>query len=140
MTSSHETTDHLGLEVLTTEECWTLARGASIGRVAFVDAGEPAVLPVTHTIDGHHVVFRSTQGTKLWAVESGRPVAFEVDGWDARTRTGWSVLVRGTAVTVLDDDEIARLDREAVEPWLHEARHGTWVRIMPTEVTGRRLR
>ena len=139
MTFAHDTTDHLGLEILTVDECWIAVRGAPVGRVAFVDAGEPVMLPVTHSVDGHHVVFRSAQGTKLWAVESGHPVAFEADGWDADARTGWSVLVRGTAETVLDDREIARLDREAAVPWLPEARDGTWVRITPTEVTGRRL-
>ncbi len=140
MSDPNFTTDRLGLEVLTTDECWELVDAAAIGRVAFVDAGEPMVLPITHSVDGHTVVFRSGRGTKLDAIESGRPLAFEVDAWDVTDRTGWSVLIHGTGAAILDDEEIARLDERAAEPWLYEARVGTWLRLTPNEVTGRRLR
>jgi uncharacterized protein len=131
--------DRLGLEVLSSEECWKLIASAAIGRVAFVDVGGPIVLPVTHSVHGHTVVFRSTSGTKLGAAERQRPLAFEVDGWDTSTRTGWSVLVRGTGHTVLDDDRIAELEVHTTEPWLGAAAEGTWVQVLPYEVSGRRI-
>ena len=139
MSNDTENRDRLGLEVLSSEECWELVRSATIGRVAFVDAGGPIVLPVTHSVHGHTVIFRSTSGTKLGVAERQRPLAFEVDGWDAEARTGWSVLVRGTGHTVLEDDRIGEFEAEAAVPWLDAAATGTWVQILPYEVSGRRI-
>ncbi len=131
--------DRLGLEVLPVDECWDLVAASPVGRVAFLDAGEPLILPVTHGLHGHQVVFRTASGTKLSAAEVDTPVAFEVDGWDAEAQSGWSVVVRGTASTVYDDEEIAELERTAGVPWLDAARAGTWVRILATEITGRKI-
>jgi nitroimidazol reductase NimA-like FMN-containing flavoprotein (pyridoxamine 5'-phosphate oxidase superfamily) len=132
-------TDRLGLEVLTHDECWQLIASVPIGRVAFVDSGGPTALPVTHGVDGHTVVFRTATGTKLGVAERARPIAFEVDQWDATNQGGWSVLVRGTSEAVYDDDEIELIERRAPQPWVAAATGGTWVRIRPYEVTGRRL-
>jgi uncharacterized protein len=131
--------DRLGLEVLTTEQCWELIAESPVGRVAFVDAGEPVVLPITHGVHGHQIVFRSASGGKLSAAEMNAPVAFEVDGWDESTHRGWSVLVRGTAEAVYDADEIAAIRAAGSAPWMEAARTGTWVRILPNEISGRRL-
>ena len=131
--------DRLGLEVLPPEECWTLVAAAPVGRVAFVDAGEPMVLPVTHGVSGHHIVFRSGRGTKLSAVEMAPSIAFEVDHWDAAHRTGWSVLVRGVGEPVYDADEVAALEGLGIDPWLESAAGGTWVRLRVDEITGRRI-
>jgi uncharacterized protein len=131
--------DRLGLEVLTTDECWELITATPVGRVAFVDAGEPLILPVTHTVRDHQVVFRSAPGTKLAAAEMNVAVAFEVDGWDESSRRGWSVLVRGMGETVYDADDLDRFEAIGNEPWMDAAKGGTWVRILASEVTGRRL-
>ncbi len=133
------TTDRLGLEVLSPDECWQLVADADVGRIAFVDAGEPVILPVTHGVHGHQIVFRSGSGTKLSAAQMDQPLAFEVDGWDVETKQGWSVLVRGIGETVYDDDQVVELDALGVEPWLDAAVAGTWVRIRVEEITGRRL-
>lgn len=132
-------TDRLGLEVLGYDECWQLVASVPVGRVAFVDAGGPSILPVTHGVVGHTIVFRSAAGTKLGVAERQRPLAFEVDQWDADGRTGWSVLVKGTSELILDDDDIAVVERRAAQPWIDAASDGTWVRIRPHEVTGRRV-
>ena len=139
MSNDTKNRDRLGLEVLSSDECWTLAATTPIGRVAFIDAGGPTVLPVTHSVHGHTVVFRSTSGTKLSAAERRRPLAFEVDGWDRDARTGWSVLIRGTGDTVLDEDLIDRIEARSATPWLDSAAEGTWIQILPNEVSGRRI-
>lgn len=131
--------DRLGLEVLPIDLCWELIDASPVGRVAFVDAGEPVVLPVIHGVHERQIVFRSAAGTKLAAAQMNAPVAFEVDDWDVPTQRGWSVLVRGTAETVYDDDEIAAFQATGTEPWADAAIEGTWVRIRPDEITGRRL-
>ncbi|MDZ7676111.1 MAG: pyridoxamine 5'-phosphate oxidase family protein [Acidimicrobiales bacterium] len=131
--------DRLGLEVLSPDECWQLLADAPVGRVAFVDAGEPVVFPVTHTVHGHSVVFRTGSGTKLEAAKMSQAIAFEADAWDASDRRGWSVLVRGVGETVYEDGELAELESSAAGPWLDSATQGVWVRIRADEISGRRL-
>lgn len=132
-------TDHLGLEVLTAEECWDLVSSSPVGRVAFVDAGEPLVFPVTHGVWCKEIVFRSHTGTKLGAAEMARALAFEVDGWEPDRRRGWSVLVRGVGATVFEDEILTELEALGIEPWLDAAADGTWVRIRADEISGRRI-
>ena len=131
------TADHLGMEVLTPVACWALLATTPIGRVAFVDAGAPVVLPVTHGVVGRRIVFRSTEGGKLAAARMAPAVAFEVDHWDPQHRTGWSVLARGVATTAPDD--AADLDALGIDAWLDPASHGTWIEVRVDEITGRRL-
>jgi uncharacterized protein len=85
---------------LTKSECFELLAGQHIGRVAIVDDQGPVVFPVNYILDRHAVVFRTDEGTKLGAARSGNRVAFEIDGVDAGTCTGWSVVVRDEATEI----------------------------------------
>jgi uncharacterized protein len=129
--------DHSGMGVLTRDECYDRLRAARVGRIAFVSQGDPVILPVNHAIDGESVVFRTAPGSKLLAGDSKVRVAFEVDGFDADRRTGWSVLVRGTAGTVEDVEAIERLNRIGVWPWADLVERAHWIRIATYSVTGR---
>ena len=131
--------DHAGLAVLPHEECLRRLRQARLGRVAFVYQGEPVILPVNHGMDGDAVVFRTAPGAKLFAADGELPVAFEVDGIDVDRRAGWSVVVRGTATTVDDEADIARLTLLGVEPWADLTERKNWVRIRAYSVTGREV-
>lgn len=139
-TETHPTLDHQGLEVLDAETCWNLVAATPIGRVAFLDEGDPTILPITHRLDGRSVVFRTASGAKLHAAILGRSVAFEVDGADPHTRQGWSVLIRGVADTVHDALELSRLEEMELEPWADVVNRSHWVRIRADEITGRRIR
>ncbi len=111
--------------------------GARVGRLAFVSQGDPVILPVNHGLDGESVVFRTANGSKLLASDSELPVAFEVDGYDADRRSGWSVMIRGVAVTVTDPADVARLNLLGVWPWADLIERTNWVRIRTYSVTGR---
>jgi nitroimidazol reductase NimA-like FMN-containing flavoprotein (pyridoxamine 5'-phosphate oxidase superfamily) len=130
--------DHAGMEILTLEECHGLLRSTPVGRIAFLDRGEPMVLPVTIALWGESIVFATDRGSKMEVAVMLRPVAVEIDGWDAATHTGWSVVVRGSAV-VVDGDDAAELDRLHLEAWVRPEQPKQWVRVLPTEVTGRRI-
>jgi len=119
------------LEALTPEECLDLIRHQRIGRIGVgqVDA-PPHVVPVTFTLDGSCVIFRSDAGEKLDGI--GQPASFQADSIDPTHRTGWSVLMKGTLAFV--DDELACT---GLEPWVGPRRY--LLRLTPDVITGRRL-
>lgn len=131
-------TDRHGLEVIGMDEALGLLGSVAYGRLAYVDAGVPVIVPVNHGVDGTTLVLRSLDGGKLGAAIFEKPVAFEADDLDPVTRTGWSVVVRGRA-EVLDGDvppEVA----ERVDSWaVADGMPATWVRIVPDGIGGRRL-
>jgi nitroimidazol reductase NimA-like FMN-containing flavoprotein (pyridoxamine 5'-phosphate oxidase superfamily) len=99
---------------------------------------EPLILPVNYTWDGSGVLFRTDPGTKLSASKD-RSVVFEIDGLDADTRRGWSVIVKGRGRAVGPHQLAADLPAEPVLwPWAPGAKH-YWVRIDPHEISGRRI-
>lgn len=132
-------TDRQGLEVLDAETCLQLLDLSPVGRIAFVDAGEPVILPVNHVRIGHGIAFRSAPGSTLNAAQRRATMAFEVDGYDQETRTGWSVLVRGTADLETDDDQVALLEEHDLHPWADTTERANWVRLHASEISGRRI-
>jgi nitroimidazol reductase NimA-like FMN-containing flavoprotein (pyridoxamine 5'-phosphate oxidase superfamily) len=123
---------------LSKSECFGLLAQEHLGRVAFVDDLGPIVVPVNFVLDRHMVVFRTDEGTKLDAACRGSRVAFEIDGADEATRTGWSVVVRGEAIEVTDPAELARLRKLPIDPWAPGAKTH-YVRVLPAALTGRRI-
>lgn len=133
-------TDRAGLDVLPVRECLELLASRPLGRLAYLEAGEPVVVPVNHLVDGSNIVIRSLAGGKLDAAVMRDPVAFQVDDYDEEQGTGWSVLVRGRGTLVDDADDVARFADE-LDSWaVSDPGAATWIRIESAEVTGRRLR
>jgi len=129
-----------GLEVLSLDDCLELLARGCIGRVGFASGGQPRVLPVNYAsdLDGT-VVFRTMPDSILSAV-AGHAVAFEVDGFDARYKTGWSVCVHGVGreLSGAEDPIVARLRQLSVVSWA-PGRRDLWLAVLPDEITGRRL-
>jgi uncharacterized protein len=123
---------------LTESECFGLLAGQHLGRVLLVDDRGPIAVPVNFVLDRHTVVFRSGEGTMLDVALRGAPVAFEVDGADEATRTGWSVVVRGEATEITDPDDLARVRQLPLHAWAPGVKTH-YVRIPPSALTGRRI-
>lgn len=127
-----------GLELLDEDACFDLLAQAVVGRVALNIGALPAVFPVNYVLDGHSVVFRTGRGTKLRAATDGTVVAFEVDDFDPRLRSGWSVLAIGISSVVTDPAERLRLAQLDVSPWADGDRQ--WLVRVPVEmISGRRI-
>lgn len=139
MDASQVDHDWSGLELLSDDDCRSLLAATAVGRLGFVERGGPVILPVNYTVDGRSIVLRTGEGSKLSTAMMQRPVCFEIDDWDPVAHTGWSVLAKGVSDEVLDDDEIARLDRLPVRPWSRPDLRSHWIRIMVEELTGRRI-
>jgi uncharacterized protein len=130
-------TDHAGLEILPFDRCLQLLTAVPVGRVSFFADGEIVVLPVNHAMDGPNPVFRTARGSKLSASEGQKRVAFEVDDYDKQTRSGWSVLVNGSAEAIYEDAEIRRLSQLGLHPWVTAVDRPFWIRIRPDSISGR---
>jgi uncharacterized protein len=130
------TTDHLGITVLSTNACFDLLRGQTVGRLAVSIRDHPDIFPINYVVDRGGIVFRTAEGTKLAAAVLGRGVAFEVDGLDEAAGEAWSVIVKGHAVEIDGMyDLIDALDLPLF-PWHASPKH-RFVRIEPVEISGR---
>lgn len=122
------------VEVLDPDECRRLLRSTSIGRLATTRPGAaPLVVPVNYAIDDRAVIIRTDPGTKLDLLQLG-PVSLQIDAIDPYHRTGWSVLLCGVAHEL---ESTAGVNDP--RPWASGAKEH-WIRIEPSEITGRRLR
>ncbi|RNI19465.1 pyridoxamine 5'-phosphate oxidase family protein [Flexivirga caeni] len=118
-------------------ECWALVRSVPVGRLAVVVDGQPDIFPVNHVVDQGTVVIRTGSGTKHTAA-GHRPVAFEVDGYDAVRSQAWSVVIKGTARTVDQLHEVVDALQLPLFPW-QEGAKPWFLRIEPDSVSGRRV-
>ena len=127
------------VERLVRADCYRLLGARGIGRIAFDTAAGTAVLPVNYAVAQGTVVIRTGTGSLIAAHGDGR-VAFEVDHFDVELGQGWSVLVRGDAHRVLQPGEARNLTEGCdLRPW-PEGEHDLFVRIVPVQITGRRIR
>jgi uncharacterized protein len=127
------------MEELDDTECRKLLAGRHLGRLAIPDFGGPMIFPVNYVVDRDLVVFRTDPGSKLDAATERESVAFEVDATDEATRTGWSVVVRGSLAEITDPADLARLRALPLYPWA-PGEMTRYVRVRPLSITGRRIR
>ena len=134
-----ETLVAVDYEILPKEECLRLLAAHEVGRLAFVDGDQPVVLPVNYVLDDETVTIRTDLGEKLSNVPLRR-VAFEIDDIAVGLRDGWSVLVKGIGEDVSSsiDPRSEHLRTLPLTPWAPGAKDH-WLRIVATEITGRRL-
>lgn len=114
-----------------------MLRQGILGRLAVVDLDGPDIFPINYAVDHASIVFRTAAGKKLSAA-AHRPVAFEVDGYQAGDATAWSVVVRGRTQEIREKDEIIEAMSLSLLPW-QEGRKPRYLRVVPAVVTGRRL-
>jgi nitroimidazol reductase NimA-like FMN-containing flavoprotein (pyridoxamine 5'-phosphate oxidase superfamily) len=112
--------------------CVMLLTTQHVGRLV-IGGDEPTVVPVNYTAADGIITFRTVPDGRA-DTSATQPVVFEVDMFDDRTHSGWSVVVRGELTHVSADEHHAD-----VESWAPGERD-RWM-IVPVEtVTGRLLR
>ena len=129
------------MEVLEREECLRLLAETSFGRLAMnLRSDVPMIRPVNYLFDERtqSILFRTDFGSKFQGVLVSAKAAFEIDGVDYATRTGWSVIVTGSVKKVTNFLELERFAHLGLEPWAPgEKPH--WARIRVWTATGRRI-
>ena len=84
-------------------------------------------------------MFRTSPYGMLSELRRRTAVAFEVDGIDEPTETGWDVLGRGFAEAVTGDYPLTQLWRSGPSPWAAGTRN-LFIAITLTSLTGRIVR
>ena len=124
------------LRVMDQAECLDLLTEHQVGRVAYCDDRGPVVLPVNYVVDQDTILIQISPHSNLAGRLRGAPASFELDEFDAYTKTGWSVLVRGRASYVEHAD--LPPDKNRPHAWA-EGQRTLLVRITSDDVSGRRL-
>jgi nitroimidazol reductase NimA-like FMN-containing flavoprotein (pyridoxamine 5'-phosphate oxidase superfamily) len=134
----HRPADLRVISKLMPAECHRLIAPGGVGRIAFGTLCGPVVLPVNFAVLADTIVIRTAEGTIIDG-HADEKVALEVDHIDEALCQGWSVLVRGLAHRVRHPAELHRLQEDAaVWPWPGGERE-VYVRIVPSQITGRRI-
>jgi nitroimidazol reductase NimA-like FMN-containing flavoprotein (pyridoxamine 5'-phosphate oxidase superfamily) len=133
------------VEPLDEAECRRLISAGGVGRIGYTGRFGPTVLPVNYAVHEETVVFRTGQDSPLGedlrtGIEHAESkVAFEIDEISPATREGWSVLVQGSAHPVDSEAERVSVLQSGVVPWAGGEKE-LFVRVIPTRITGRRIR
>lgn len=130
-----------GVAALSRSECLSLLSSHHFGRVAVaLPGGAPVIRPVNYVFDpvSQSVVLRTSRGSKLHALLAAATAAFEIDGSDECSETGWSVIIAGSVEPVSPPAEIAHLERLGFRTWAPGPRPH-WMRIRAVRVSGRRI-
>ena len=132
-----ETSGPAGLYELDRPTCLALLRTQHVGRL-IVDGATPVVRVVNYTAFEQTIMFRSDPGPQIDTIID-QPVVFEADMVDERTRSGWSVVVRGIARDESEHLAGFGLSGANVDPWAPGPK-SRWIGIAIDAVTGRLLR
>jgi nitroimidazol reductase NimA-like FMN-containing flavoprotein (pyridoxamine 5'-phosphate oxidase superfamily) len=119
-------------------ESLELLTAKTVGRIGFLAADGPVVLPMNYVLSDNHIIVRTVAFGVVARSAVDQKVAFEVDDVDDFLQAGWSVLVRG-AGTLLTDRQLEQLrSSTAPEPWA-EGPRTLFFSIACEQVSGRRL-
>jgi nitroimidazol reductase NimA-like FMN-containing flavoprotein (pyridoxamine 5'-phosphate oxidase superfamily) len=121
------------------DECVRRLTDAPWARIAFTTDSGPRIFPINHLVMDDAVFFRTSPGSKLASAVRGAPVALEVDGGDAASRLGWSVVARGESSIVHDEELIEKLMLLPFEPWTLPEDKAFWVKVEIDDITGRTI-
>jgi len=124
---------------LSHQECWSLLREASVGRLAVWHGDGPDIFPINYATDHGTVIFRTAPGTKLAAALSDNPVAMEADGIDPQVGEAWSVVIRGKAELLTQTDDVLNTFSLPLSP-LQDGKKDHFVRVVPESISGRRFK
>lgn len=120
------------------ERCWELLRAKTVGRLAVAITNHPDIFPVNYGVTRETIVIQTAEGQKLAAAVLGTAVAFEVDALDEESKTGWSIVVKGTAAEPNRLEDYLSAEDLAIAPWA-SGEKSRYIIISPTEITGREL-
>src|SRR5215207_7258958 len=121
---------------LSEAECRELLEQHAAGRVGFMAGDGPQILPVTYQYRNGSVIFRTSPVGPLAELVRRTSVAFEIDGIDEQSKSGWSVLVNGFAEAMAHDYLLTTAWETGPVPWADGVRN-LFIEIKPRKISGR---
>lgn len=125
------------VEVIDEDQSWKLLNGSVFGRLAMCIEGRPEIFPINVYVADKSILFHTADGAKLRELVADDRAVFETDAFTSRT--GWSVVAKGSARILTDPAEIAEAADSPLDTWVPTDKT-TYVRIDVDEITGRRFR
>jgi nitroimidazol reductase NimA-like FMN-containing flavoprotein (pyridoxamine 5'-phosphate oxidase superfamily) len=119
---------------LTDDQCWALLDRERFGRLATNALGVMDITPINYVTDNRTLLIRTAPGSKLLELTVNSDVAFEID--ERAPGYAWSVVLKGRARMITDAHEIALAERAGLQTQIATEKT-IWVRIEPTQVSGR---
>ena len=129
---------------LSEAQCWELLQAGGIGRLGYSGRFGPMIQPLNFEVQDKAIYFRVAQhgptgeDLRTGIANADYRVAFEVDDFDAASRSGWSVLVQGDVHPMDSEDERASVAQICVESWVAGPRE-LFLRITPAHISGHRV-
>jgi len=140
MTSSQDRKPSTGRFIeLSEAECKELLAQHTAGRVGFVAPEGPQILPVTYQYRAGSVIFRTSPVGVLSGLVRRTSVAFEIDGIDELSHSGWSVIVLGFAQAMAHNYLLTSAWETGPVPWAEGTRN-LFIEITPRTISGRSVR
>jgi uncharacterized protein len=124
---------------LSEAECKQLLAQHTAGRVGFMAADGPQILPVTYQYRNGSVIFRTSPYGPLAGLVRRTSVAFEIDSIDEQDKSGWSVLLLGFAEAMAHDYLLTTAWETGPVPWADGVRN-LFIEITPRKISGRSIR
>ncbi len=116
------------------ELCWKALEGTTFGRLAVATDRGVDIFPINYAVDGTKIYFRTAPGSKLDDLVQHPHLALEIDALEEGG--AYSVVVKGRAEVLEAPSEIDAAAALPLTPWVPSLKL-RWVRIRPSEVTGR---
>jgi len=131
-----ESTHASSARILTRTECLDYLSRVPVGRIGVSIDALPVILPVSFTLSGETLLFRTIPGTKLDAATIGAVVAFQADGFEPSADGYWTVMVRGIP-TEVDGDQDRLADSVPIPTWGDLRPNHRLVGLEATNIVGR---
>lgn len=120
-------------------DCIDLLARTRLGRCAFCTPQGPVIVPVNHVVHDNAVIIRTSPYSQLGLLGGSGRLAYEVDGYDPASHSGWSVVATGPCERV--DTQAEREFLQAFhdpDPWARGMRT-LYLRLRWDQLTGRRI-
>ena len=126
------------IKELGVHDCWKYLRSTSICRIAFTDGDAVENYPVNFVPSNGTLLIRTGEGTKLASLTDRKAVTVEADGMNQYGTIAWSVILKGHALVVSDEEETRDAMEAGLSPW-QPGRKNVLLRITPEEISGRKF-
>jgi nitroimidazol reductase NimA-like FMN-containing flavoprotein (pyridoxamine 5'-phosphate oxidase superfamily) len=96
------------MEEITDDRAKIFLMDAAVGHIGIISDGEPYVTPMSFVLEGNRILFRTKPGKRYEGMAENPTVSIEASTFDEESGDWISVIVKGTASLVIDDETIER--------------------------------